>query len=356
MFPETFVAKYLAEFTSAWDFVLDPFSGRGTTLLQALLMDRQAVAMDINPVAYCISGAKAQVPSTVTLHEELDELQFRYRETATSSLDDERTELPTFFPAAFHSVTLNQLLFLRRTLNWRHNAVHRFIAALILGILHGEQGRSRRYLSNQMPRTISPKPNYAVRYWTERGLQPPDRNVFSRLHEEVDFRLSRGAPEHCGWVVLGDARKADVHLRVLAGRCRVIVTSPPYFNITNFEEDQWLRLWFLGYAPKVTYKQLSRDDRYENREWYWRFLREVWTGIVGLMQPAAYVVCRMGGKEMSADEVTSGLQNSLRSAFRSVELVRDPEITQLQRRQTNAFRPGSQGCEFEIDHVFQVER
>src|SRR3990172_1169324 len=51
MFPETFAQKHIEKFTEPGDYVYDPFSGRGTTLLQALLMNRRAAASDINPVA-----------------------------------------------------------------------------------------------------------------------------------------------------------------------------------------------------------------------------------------------------------------------------------------------------------------
>ena len=51
MFPEEFARNHIENLTDKGDLVLDPFSGRGTTLLQALLMERNALAADINPVA-----------------------------------------------------------------------------------------------------------------------------------------------------------------------------------------------------------------------------------------------------------------------------------------------------------------
>ena len=38
-------------------------------------------------------------------------------------------------------------------------------------------------------------------------------------------------------------RIIEVH-KNRADQCAI--TSPPYLNVTSFEEDQWLRLWFLG--------------------------------------------------------------------------------------------------------------
>src|SRR6185437_3741473 len=184
--------------------------------------------------------------------------------------------LPLFFRKAYHTETLDQLTYLRSTLVWRSNRLHRFIAALVLGILHGEMDRSKRYLSNQMPRTISPKPRYSVKYWRKRGLTPKKKDVFERLAAEAELRL-RTPPALKGHVALADARNSSARLAKYKGKVAAIVTSPPYVNVTNFEEDQWLRLLFLGYKPKPTYGQISKDDRHEVKNKYWTFLSEVWT-------------------------------------------------------------------------------
>ena len=58
MFPESFPERWIGELTRRGDYVLDPFSGRGTTALSALLMERRAVATDVNDVAFCLTKAK----------------------------------------------------------------------------------------------------------------------------------------------------------------------------------------------------------------------------------------------------------------------------------------------------------
>lgn len=354
MFPETFVAEHLATLTHEGDHVFDPFSGRGTTALQSLLMERHATAVDINPVAFCVTGAKVQAPDLHSVTEEINELSRNYTAADRTRLNLEYSMLPPFYHRAFHEDTLNQLLFLRGILNWRHDSVHRFISAMTLGILHGEMGRSRRYLSNQMPRTISPKPAYSLRYWEARNLWPEKKDVFRNLTQEATLRLSGDLPNLRGHAVLADARESSRRLASLVGKVGAIITSPPYFNVTNFEEDQWLRLWFLGHEPRVTIRQISKDDRYENKQAYWSFLADVWHGLALLPRPGAVLVCRIGGKGMSPSELTEGLMKTLGAAFPGGVLVSPPTVTHLQRRQTNAFRPGSIGCEFEVDHVFRL--
>src|SRR5207248_2812525 len=149
--------------------------------------------------------------------------------------------LPSFFRRAFHPTTQYQILYLRRILNWRQNPTHRFIAALALGSLHGD---SPSYFSNQMPRTISTKPRYSLRYWHKHRLWPKKRDVFKILRQRAAYRLNNDVPDCTGQVALCDVRKAALAFPFLRERVKAIITSPPYFNVTSYEEDQWLRLWF----------------------------------------------------------------------------------------------------------------
>jgi len=60
MFSPTLANFFLKRYSDENDIVLDTFSGRGTTLLEARLLDRQSYAIDLNPFAYVLSRAKSQ--------------------------------------------------------------------------------------------------------------------------------------------------------------------------------------------------------------------------------------------------------------------------------------------------------
>ena len=227
--------------------------------------------------------------------------------------------------------------------------MHCFLMALALGILHGEMDRSSRYLSNQMPRTISTKPAYSIRFWDQRSLFPPERDVFARLRQEVTFRFRSERPERQADAILCDVRDISTQAPGYRSAVAAVVTSPPYFNVTSYEEDQWLRLWLLGGPPKVTYRQLSKDDRHENRARYWQFLADSWQAISPLLLPGAMIVCRIGGNGLSEHELAKGTVETLRAAFPGMRLLGAPRRSEIKGRQTDAFRPGSRGCRFELD-------
>jgi DNA methylase len=354
MFPESFAAKHIEAFTKKDDYVFDPFCGRGTTILQSLLMHRNGAGIDTNPVAYCVSSAKARVPPLDVVLDRIDALEQAYAAADEPSLEKERRGLPEFFRYAYRPTTLACLLFLRASLQWRKRDVDRFVAALVLGSLHGETDKSNSYLSNQMPRTISTKPRYSIQYWKTHRLRPPRRDVFGLLRARTHFRLSTGVPERDGAVSLGDARDSGDVFGWLHGRVKAVVTSPPYLNVTRYEEDQWLRLWFLGHHPQPTYSAMSRDDRHGGQEKYWEFLSESWEGIAPLLARGAVLVCRLAGKNISRKELTENLHDSILSSFPRAYMVARPEISKIRNRQTRFFRPGAVGCFFEIDYAFKL--
>ena len=273
----------------------------------------------------------------------------------SDSFEGERSALPRFFRRAFYHTTLRELLFLRSALNWKESSVHRFITALVLGSLHGEMDKSSSYFSNQMPRTISTKPDYSIGYWEKHSLWPRKRDVFQLLRERAKFRLrDANLPGLSGKVALGDARTAADLFPESRRKVKLILTSPPYLNVTNYEEDQWLRLWVLGNEPFPTYKTISKDDRHLDPIKYWKFLEEVWQGIEPLLSKGASLVCRIGAKDLKRDEVTDGLTESLKEVFPSLRRKKPPVVSRIRNRQTEYFRPGSKGCLYEMDFAFSL--
>lgn len=351
MFPESFVQTWLDRLTRPGDLVYDPFCGRGTAPFQALLMGRQAVGSDINPVAYCVSKAKTNAPSASAVRGRLTALERAYQ---PSSWEAERRAVSEFFHVAYSSETLRQLLFLRSVLRWQLLPTDTMIAALILGALHGESHKSPNILSNRMPRTISTKPSYSVRFWRERGLEPPERDVFEVVRFGIDYRYRSEPPEEKGRVYQSDIRELPRTVPELRGNVRCAVTSPPYLDVTNFEEDQWLRLWFLGGPPHPTYRRVSRDDRHENAAMYWDFISDMWRVLGQLLESRADVVIRLGGKGLDPHTIAGKLLATSKFSGRRVRLAGDYEISVIKGRQTDVFRPGSAGCRVEVDCHFQM--
>jgi hypothetical protein len=350
MFPESFVATWIERLTRPGDYILDPFCGRGTTPFQALLMERKAIASDINPVAYCVTRAKTNSPSLSTVRRRLTMLE---RKFDSDEWELACNQLPLFFHWAYSSFTIRQVLYLRSELRWKSSDIDCFIAALVLGSLHGESSISPSYISNQMPRTISTKPAYSIKFWKERGLRPPVRNTFDILRRQIDYRYKSEPPEGRATVWQMDMRELPRAKQMLPKNIRCVITSPPYLDVTSFEEDQWLRLWFLGGPPHPTYRKISRDDRHENPDAYWRMVADMWRTLGLILAPKADIVVRLGGKTYTPDRLIEMLRASSAVGKRQVRLI-SHEVSEIRNRQTDAFRPGTKGCLLEVDCHFQM--
>lgn len=345
MFPESFAETWIERLTRKGDVVLDPFSGRGTTAFQALLMGRSAVACDINDVAFCLTKAKTCAPRLSVVLRRVSTLEERFDARQWRSQAEKCDE---FFHAAFARRTLQQLLYLRATLKWKSSNVDGMLAALVLGSLHGEMDKSKSYLSNQMPRTISTKPAYSLRFWEKRSLEPPDRDVFALLHQRACFRYQSEPPIGKALVIHGDMRELPWAKTHLPKSIRCAITSPPYFDVTNFEEDQWLRLWFLGGPPFPTRGRVSVDDRHSYEGRYWAFIADMWRCLGKVLSNKADVVIRIGSRRLSPARLKDALTAASRFSGRRIELL-GSEVSHIRNRQTDLFRPGTTGCSVEVD-------
>ena len=60
--------------TNEKDTVYDPFSGRGTTIIEAALLGRNICSNDINPLSKVLSAPRLNIPSNQDLEERLNEI------------------------------------------------------------------------------------------------------------------------------------------------------------------------------------------------------------------------------------------------------------------------------------------
>jgi hypothetical protein len=351
MFPETFAEGWIDRLTVPGDTVLDPFSGRGTTPFQAVLMGREAIATDVNPVAYCLTKAKTRAPHRTSVQRRIRKLESAF---TASEWECSRTQLPAFFKTAYRPSTLRQLLYLRDRLRWAESRVDCMIAALVLGSLHGESQRSQHYLSNQMPRTISTKPAYSLRFWLRHSFVAPEQDVFELLRGRLRYRYETPPPRGKASVLNIDMRDLARVKSLGSASIKCVITSPPYLDTTNFEEDQWLRLWFLGGPPHPTRNRVSRDDRYYDQNGYWRLIADMWRMLGLVVAPRGHVVLRIGVKGLDPERVVGALTGTAVVSQRRLKLV-SHSVSETGRRQTDAFRPGSPGTLRELDAHYRFQ-
>ena len=80
-----------------------------------------------------------------------------------------------------------------------------------------------------------------------------------------------------------------------------LLTSPPYFGLTHYHYDQWLRLWLLG-GPPNAYKQGQKYcGRFENRDEYRDLLFKVFSRAKKLLDEKSTIYVRTSKQKFTYD-------------------------------------------------------
>lgn len=198
-----------------------------------------------------------------------------------------------FWETCYDHETLVQIVKIRSAL-LEHCETGAEIAlrALMLGVLHGPRRvRTASYLSNQMPRTYSTKPDYSVRYWKSRDLRPPQVSVRELVERRAKFVFSHIPNKVPGSVMLRDSRHPIDHRP--DGGFSWVITSPPYLGMVTYKQDQWLRDWFMGGSDRVDYTKGGQISRVSVNEFV-NDLAKVWRNVSRVCASNARLVVRLG--------------------------------------------------------------
>ncbi len=247
MFPAKVAHYFIQRYSRPGELVLDPFSGRGTTALQARLHGRQTVCNDLNPLAYVLSRAKVAPPSWELVNAFLDGLESAYWAIRHSNPDVSKD-----IRMLYHDNTLKQICFVRQRLLSKHitewTPDELMLGGALAGIMHGAWRRddTSQYLSISMPNTFSMSPTYVEKFIRENGLNKIDQDVFECLRVKLSRLYLDDISGVSGTAYHDDASLLLTGSRVRAGSVDLVVTSPPYLRVVNYGTSNWIRLWLLG--------------------------------------------------------------------------------------------------------------
>jgi hypothetical protein len=313
MFPSVFADQVVAHYSKAGDTILDPFAGRGTALFSAATAGRKALGIEVNPVGWVYSQTKldtAPKDQVLSRIREIEARAVRYQKGAAG--------LPPFFQHCYAPAVRSFLVCARRLLDWQGNRIDRTVMAFLLIHLHGKSSDS---LSNQMMQTKAMSPQYAIDWWKARGLVPPNVEPGAYFEKKLEWRYGKGIPKTAeSLVVLGDSASVLDDLRgnlgqYGLGKPSLMLTSPPYFGITNYHYDQWIRLWLLGGPPTdrvtATHFKGKHQGKFANVQVYEDLLNGVFKSSARLLRHDACVYVRTDWREPTA----SITRNALKGAF-----------------------------------------
>jgi hypothetical protein len=248
-------AFFIERLSKRGDTVYDPFSGRGTTSIEAALLGRQVVDNDINPLSAILTRPRLELP-------DLDDVKARLATIPLRAVLPKRPDLSMFYQRD----TLGEIIALRNYLRRRkksgdEDATDRWIRMVATNRL---TGHSKGFFSvYTLPPNQATSPENQVKINRKLGQKPEYRDTRAIiLHKSR--QLQRG---------LDAEQRADLHAASKTARCltapahrtpkiadasvRLTVTSPPFLDVVQYARDNWLRCWFNALDAESIGRQVT---------------------------------------------------------------------------------------------------
>jgi DNA modification methylase len=241
--------------TKERDTVYDPFAGRGTTIIEAALLNRNIISNDINPLSKILSEPRLEIPTFNQIAERLEKINFQNKQRADIDLS-----------MFYHPETESEIVSLRNYLidkneSGKEDSIDRWIRMVATNKL---TGHSVNFFSvYTLPPNQATSPERQLKINKQRNQKPDYKNVKKIILKktgDITKGLSKELIERLGIAgqnsnfLTEDARKTK---KIKSYSVDLTVTSPPFFDIVNYKDDNWLRCWFNNINIEKVAKNIS---------------------------------------------------------------------------------------------------
>lgn len=233
---------FITKLTKSGDTVYDPFSGRGTTVIESALNGRNIIANDINPISRVLTEGRFNIPDLEEIKNRLEEIEIV--ETSYSDLD-----LSMFY----HEDTLTEILslkhyFLRKIERGTFDNVDKWLRMVATNRL---TGHSAGYFS-----VYTLPPNQAV--FPERQIKINEKYEQTpeyRDTKKLIYKKSKTLMKDLSAAQIENLRNVKAKFLTCDARetpeikdesVNLTITSPPFLDVVQYAQDNWLRCWFNG--------------------------------------------------------------------------------------------------------------
>ena len=255
--PKYFIDKY----TKEGELVYDPFGGRGTTAIEAALLGRNFITNDINPLSTLFVIGRLNPPSIEEIHDRL------YSEI-NSDTEVDKIDLSMFYEyETFKEINDLRNYFIKKKLNSYDNIDH-WIKMVATNRL---TGHSKGFFSVY---TLPPNQATSAKRQIQINLkrnQTPEYKDTKEIIVKKSKQLLRNISDQ-QIKNLDKVRSSSLILQTDASNTKQIpsnsvkltITSPPFLDIVNYAQDNWLRCWFNDIDLENLAKKITMSKNIED--------------------------------------------------------------------------------------------
>ncbi len=279
---------FISLVTKKGDTVYDPFSGRGTTVIEAALMGRDIIANDISPLSRIMTEPRLFPPVPVAVEKRL----------AAIPPGEDRSEID--LSMFYHPDTERELLALRsyllgRKSGCRDDMTDRWIAMVATNRLTGHSPGFFSVYTLPPNQAVSQKSQQRI---NARRMQVPGYRDTRRIIMTKTGSLLRTVTDAESRNLIRAGKRAILLTRdardtpeIHDESVRLTVTSPPFLDIVQYRQDNWLRCWFNGLDPDGPGRQITMARSVD--EWS-RVMGSVFEELYRITSPGGYVAFEVG--------------------------------------------------------------
>ena len=280
---------FITRLTNIGDIVYDPFSGRGTTALEAAFLERRVILNDVNPLSAMLLAPRLRPPLPTSVSERLKTIP---------RVPEQKNDID--LSMFFHKNTYNELLSMREYFNQRMesgllDSIDEWIKMVATNRLTGHSSGFFSVYTLPPNQAATPesqikinlkykqKPEYRD---THELIMKKTRTLLKDLGDEERSHLFEIAKDAQFLAV--DARKTDA---IKENSVSLTVTSPPFLDVVQYASDNWLRCWFNMLDANQIANSISTIKSLE----LWKsFMFDVFIELYRITKRGGYVAFEVG--------------------------------------------------------------
>jgi len=253
-FPPQLAAWGIKKFTRPGEIVLDPMCGSGTCLVEAMLLGRNSLGADIDPLARLISQVKSTPLDPIQLRNHCDRLLSQFRESVLL-LREARSRRASFrlsidlpdFPNRdywFLPQVAEELALLKGHIQKINREEFRNFFYLVFSSLIITKGKAS--VANVRDLAHS-RPHFARPEKTPDVLDIFSQKLWRLSNAVISFSLE--CKRNVRAKIVGDDAS---DLRLASDTVDLVFTSPPYVNAIDYQRAHKFSLFWLGDVLNIT--------------------------------------------------------------------------------------------------------